>query len=339
MPQAIDYALSFQPSLQVWMIDLYNTVFQVGRERLARFMDLDMPSFGLRTEKIFYPLDVPTFARWDYGAPVPQGNFGAVQFSVSVLRFGLKMEYELDDVQDDTTRSLIRHVSENMAERAAQFDDRVQAQLVTGAANPELLPNGAPNASDGAAYFSATDGAGANRYGVSGGNVFSGAGVAFQQQVMGDYFKALNSRLRLFKDTHLEPFHAEGVEEQGVGIQFAPGNGQVFSEAFRQLRRLRMDATVSPAVGAAESNIAMDMNRSVELWPNPRLTGNSWFLTLTGFRRKGTFKIAREPFSVRPYDLGNSDKAADLNVGGYRAKFRAAYGIGSAIQSVEVTNS
>jgi hypothetical protein len=330
----VSAGLSFAAGLQVAFLKTYELRYRTNDALLTNCFQRGLPS-DKRTEKYFYWTDVPRFQRWPYGEGVSTGMFDGVQWSVTNVRFGKKLEWNLDDESDDQTSSLRSH-SQGLAERAAMMDERILTQLEGNLTNAELLAS-VPNAPDGAAAFSATDGNSANRFGYSGGNIVSGGGVTTQQLIIIDYYKALAAFMG-FQDTHGEPYWDPSTIERGVTIRFNSANIQVYEEAFKQVRKIR--TTTSPGnIGVAESNQVMDASRNVTLWPTQRLTDNDWYIYLDTAPTKAFFRQDREPISTKIYDLGNSDKAGDEDVVGFRMKFRAGYSISLPLGAFKVNNS
>lgn len=328
--------LSFAAGLQVNFLRTYRIRYATNDAYLSNCFQRGIPS-DKRTEKYFYWTDVPTFTRWDYGKSISVGMFEGVQWSVTNVRFGKKLEWNFDDEADDQTSSMRQH-SQDLSKRAAQMDERIFTQLEGNLSDTELLKT-VPNAPDGAAYFAATDGNSADRFGYSGGNIKSSAsGVADQQSIISDYYTAIEA-FKGFQDTHGEPYWDDGDIEGGVTIRFNSDNLQVFEEAFKQVRKIRYIAgtdTTDPRTAAGESNQVQDAGRTVTLWPTQRITNNNWYLYLDAAETKSSFRQDREPVSTKIYDLGNSDKAGDEDVGGFRIKYRAGYSIALPLAAFKV---
>lgn len=173
-----------------------------------------------------------------------------------------KVDRELGNIGD------IKSAAEAGGRRFATYVIKVLYQLIEGTTNPDLLPSATSVlAPDGAAMFSATDGASADRFGISGGNIVGSQSITTGPAFYAAVWAALE-RILTFQDEDGEPvFPDEGILEQGVTIIFPTIHLQSAAEAFRQSLR----AFAASGENAGVSNTFMDMGVPFTLIGTPRL--------------------------------------------------------------------
>ncbi len=287
-----------------------------------------------RQEKYFYWTSVPKFVRWGYGDSVSVSTFEGVQFSVNTVRWGKKVEWNIDDEKDDQTSSLRSHV-QGLAARAAMIDERVAIQLLEAGSNLDLLEN-VPNAPDGAAGYSTTDGDSADRFGVTNGNSISLVNsVTNPQDALQTYFDVLE-QFGQFQDTEGEPLWDEDFVSAGIVIVVPMAQLQVWMEAFKQYRQVRGITFSGTDIGGAQTNPVQDLGWTVEIWATSRISSGAYFF-MQNADVKAIFRQEREPISAKQYTLGNSDKAGDEDVEGVRFKFRAGYAWALPIATIKAS--
>jgi hypothetical protein len=310
--------------------DTYERTYEGIKARLANVMQLDVPSDKL-TEIYGYFQSAPYPRRWIRGEEMPNKAFKSVQFSVTNLDWAQRVSWHENDRQDDMTKSL-RDRAQAAGEHFATLDERVFFQINNNSTDLDLLPS-IPNAADGAALYSATDGDGSDRFGVSGGNIQSGAGVGSPVAIRSDFFKGIQ-KFRQFQDTEGQPLWDDSVIDSGYTVFFNVTNWQVFAEAFQQGRTV----AATGASTAAVTNIIMDAGLRVELVPTQRITGNDWFVYLKGARKKAIFKQNRQPLREWFATMDNSDQARNTKIEYMQWEARYGYGILLPYQAVKIDN-
>jgi len=310
--------------------DVYEPMYDGLKAKLSDYMDLDVPSDKL-TEIYAYAQSAAYPGRWKRGEEIPSKAFKGVQFSVTNKDWGIRIPWHENDRQDDQTKS-IRQRAQSAGKNFATLDERVFYQILRGAVDTELLES-IPNAPDGVALYSATDGDGAARFGVSGGNIITGTGVATPGAIQTDLFSAL-SRVRSFLDTEGQPLHDMSLIDQGVSITFNVNNWKVFAEAFQQGRT----HSVISSTGAAVTNIIMDSGLRVDLTPTTRITDNDWFVFLRGVPHKPIFRQTRQPIREWFATMENSDSARDTKIEYAEWEARYGYGVMLPFATVQVNN-
>lgn len=318
--------------------DTYERTYNGMQARLSKVMELNVPSDKL-TEIYGYFLSSPYPRRWPRGEGLPNKNFKGVQFSVTNRDWAVRVSWHENDRQDDQTKSL-RDRATAAGEHFATLDERVFFQINTGATDSQLLP-AIPNAPDGVGLYSATDGDSANRFGVSGGNIVTGNGVASAGTIRSDFFNAIE-RFRQFQDTEGQPLWDDSVIDSGYVLFFNVANWQVVAEAFQQGRTMQILQNVAAAenvAAATPTNIVMDSGLNVELVPTQRITDNDMFVYLKGARRKPIFKQVRQPIREWFATMDNSDSSRDTKIEYAQWEARFGYGVMLPYGAVQINNS
>lgn len=306
--------------------------------KLDMLMDRGIPS-DQRTEYFTYVQSLPKPKRWDRGDDMPAEATDMVSWSVTNYTYASAIEWHEEDVEDDKAGAILERARQ-LATEYVNLDDRIGYQLLTSSTDPDLLP-AIPNAPDGAALYSATDGAGADRFGVSGGNIVTGSGVT-GQNIRDDFFSAIE-RMAVFQDTKGEPYHSEDVMDQGFLVIYGSHLEQQVREAFR----VNQPVTIVQNVGATENvaaaagtNVIMDTGMNLQLWGTPRLNGdNDLFIVSLGHEIKPIFRMSRLEVQTDEENRANSDHARRTRKNRMSTFCRYGYGLSLPIQTVKVNNS
>lgn len=263
--------------------------------RLGNVMDLGVGATN-RYHDFAYFNAAPHMELWRRGDPIPQDAMDAVRFTAYVYEWGRRVQWSKWDREDDQTQSLM-DAARMAGQSAALLPERFFFDLLTGGTT--TLPV-VPNAPDGAAFFQATNGAGGDRFGLSGGNLISGTGYALPGQILADYYTAIGRFMR-FQDGKGQPLLSPELVANGVTILFNAANLQVFEQAFLQMRQgmtltnAGSTTTASGIVGGVQvSNVVQDSARNVTLWPTARITDNDWYIFLNQSPKKSTFLMNRK---------------------------------------------
>jgi len=298
--------------------------------KLPMVMELGVPSTQ-RTERYFYWESTPSPVRWRRGDNLPAEGVRSRSYQVENFTWGKGIDWHEEDAEDDQTGSLMTQ-ARMLAGEFEMIPERTLFQILLGAANPDLLP-AIPLAPDGAAIFSATDGAAAPRFGVTGGNLVTGTGVATSAAIRTDFFTAL-TRILQFQGTNGEPFHAENVADEGFTVIYGSQNEKVFREAFGQ-RTVLENGTGSAGV----SNIILEGGLNISLWSTARLAGNnSFFVVSKGYPIKPVFRQIRLQLQTDEQNRGNSDSSRNTRMNRFQAFGRFGFGVNLPIGSVRVSN-
>lgn len=269
---------------------------------------------------------------WPENEPRTYRTFKSNSFTVVTRRWQNGVEWKRTAKENDRTKSMTG-VARQIGEEVSRIPRRVFFQMIRGSTDSDLLPV-IGNAPDGAAIYSATDGAGAARFGVTGGNIASGAGVATSGAIVTDFFKCAGRFLR-FLNSESRQIFSESVLEGGLIVYFNPANMEVFESAFKG----RMIANVAQTAGI--SNLIQDSAYKAELRPSAEITDNDWFVFLKNppqGKKPFVWTDAR-PMTAVEYgrDTGNQ-RAIDLDVEGIAADSRWGFGPALPWSTIKVDN-
>lgn len=305
-------------------------------EQLSSCMALGLSSTK-RTEYYGYHESAPEFERQDRGNDMAEDEFLTRAFSVLNYRWSKAIGWYEEDAEDLQLAGFLER-ARKVAANAKKIPLRVFFQILTGSTNSSLLPS-VPLAPDGAALHAATAG-GANRFGVSGGNIVTGTGVASAGAIRTDFWSAF-TRMSQFQGTEGEPLLEDAMDNEIVVVHNV-ANAEVFAEAFKQERTLQIvenQAGNDNVGGAAVSNSIHAEGFRIKLWPTQRVTDNDWFVVLNAPEvPKPIFEQIRQGVTVTEENRSNSREARRSHRMGITATMRAGYGIGPAYGTVKVNN-
>lgn len=328
--QPIISASLLTAGLRTEFADTYAPQYKLMRERLSDVMEMGMPSNKL-TELFAYLQSGTHPVRWPRGSEISDKNIKSVGFNVTNLDWGRRISWHENDRKDDQTRSMMDR-ARDLGYNFSMLHERVFFQLLTSATDTDLVPT-VPNAPDRAALFSATDGDGGDRFGVSGGNVVGGAGVATAGAVLTDFFTGY-SVAKQFQDTEGQPLFDDSVLDQGATVIYGAANEQVFREAFIQSRR----HSVISSTGAAVTNIITESGLKATLWSTQRITNDDWYIIFRGARKKPIFQLEREGLREAFANMDNSDQARSTKIEYIQWDARYGYGVGPAYGAIKIDN-
>ncbi len=300
----------------------YASTLRQSNDTLSSVCRLGVPSTH-RQETYGYIEAAPHIELWIDS--IPEEGMGSKSFTVVNLKFGKRIKWKREDRADEMTGSLMSMVR-GLAASAGLIDERIFFDLLLGTTS--ILP-ATVNAADGAALHSATDGASAARFGITGGNIVTGTGVASGAAVRTDFWNA-HERMAGFQDGKGQPLFGEGVKNSGYTIVFGTVNEDVFREAFLQGRTL--DG------GAAVTNTILESGISIDLWSTPRITDNDWSIWAKNPPERSCFVQDREGLEERFAEAENSDYVRDSDNEYMQVRLRKAGGILLPYDTVMVNN-
>jgi hypothetical protein len=287
--------------LRTEFADTYSGVRnRLADSRLADVMDLGIGATNRQHEFAYFEA-APHMEYWRRGDPIPQDAMGSVQFTVPVYEWGRRVRWLKWDRKDDQISALMDSARQ-AGTSAALLPERFFFDIL--ADTPSTLP-AIPLAPDGGKMFATTVG-GANRFGVSSGNLISGGGVATSAAILTDYYKALKQWM-LFQDGKGQPLIMPELVANGAIIVHAAANLQAFETAFLQYRQGLVYGSNTAA--STPSNIVLDASRNVTLWPTPRLSGNDWFVFMKTPPKKVAFLLDRQ--GLQEYTSLEGDNNSD----------------------------
>lgn len=302
--------------------------FRGLRENLGRMMELGIGSD--KFEEIYGYFETPPYPRRrPWGEDVTSKPFRARNFTVENVAWDSHVEWFKHHRLFDQLRDL-----ERMAREAgvnfATLAERVFFQIIQGTTDNDLLQT-IPNTPDGAGIYSATDGAGADRFLISGGNTLAGGGVGSSEAFRVDVFNALE-RIAGFKDPEGEPAIDPGLIDQGVSIVFGITNLKFMREAFIQSRTLEG--------GAAVTNVAMESGMKISLIPSARITANNnIYVFVDAIEVKPVFEQVAQPLDEQIETEANSDIARRSKREGIFWETIRGYGVNLPLGTCRITNA
>lgn len=331
MSQIVGASNALEGALRATFIDAYKVSEAEVAARWASIAWMGLPSDKL-TEKYAYPNTPPHAKRWDRGDQMSSDIFDYTQFSVTNVDWAAAVEWHENDEQDDQTRSLVMQ-AQSAGRLFPVLDERVMYQIITGATNADLLAS-IPNAPDGVALYSATDGSGAARYGVTGGNIVTGSGVTSVSSLRADIWNAVERFMQFLDTKSVAPILSPAALERGFVFKYNVANDQVVREAIGQA----LSHSVVSSTGAAVSNSLVERGLKFELHPTPYITDNDMFLFCKDPIVAPLFKQVRQDLREVAADMTNSDKARLTKIKRMQWDARYGYGVGPAYCTVKINN-
>lgn len=280
--------------------------------------------------KMAYFESAPLPSYWRRGRPATSQGFKDVGWSIQVLDWEGSVEWDWRDAADDQTGSLVSRAKEQGG-KFWQRDEAVWFQILNASTDASGLP-AIPNAADGAACFSATDGASANRFGVSGGNIVSGQSFTSGAGIRAGYQAAV-SRIFQFQDTVSQPLIDTGAKN--FLVLTAAADLAATNEAFKQMMPAQ-GATTSTS-NAGVSNVLMDAGYSITLATTQRLATGVMIVACTDVPVKPFVRAKRQEPQEIVRLMSNSDEAG--HTGKEKVQFiaRTGYGLSLPYGLVKVT--
>jgi len=307
----------------------YRPTFDGVIDSLKDAMQIDVPQ-TVRTQPFGMHETMPYPELWNEGEEgIPTEGTGSKSFNVTAYTYAKRVQWLKKDREDNQVGDL-RGKAQALGQHFASLDSRIFFELLTNSAS--LLP-AIPNAPDGAALYSTTDGASAARFGVSSGNLLTGTGVASSATIETDFFTAIE-QMGQFQDTKGQPYWNPAVDQERYVVYFGIGNLQKFTQAFKGVLIHSVQATT----GAGVSNVVLASGVQVTLRPTSRITDNDWFVFRADSALKPTFSTLRIPLTAAEATEGNSDAARNTGVEYVQWRVRKGYGVNVPFGTVKVNN-
>lgn len=313
--------------------DAYDRHYPLQREWMAKVMDLDVPSD--KSIEIFpYPLAQPHAEIWPDGQAIPEGSTSSRSFTVVNRRWGLRitlreMEVQLDQINKALSAAAQGGVSLTL------IPERVRFQIMLGTADRALLP-AVPNAADGAALYSATDGAGANRFNRVNGNVYGGSGVATAAAIINDFYGA-EGQAQGWQDGQNQPLWGDEVFDGEVMVDIGAHNKLVAQQAVAQNFVFQ---TGGANQAAAPSNTLVDVGQKIRIRPTQRIAaGNDdWFMWFTAVQQKALLQTLAQPLRYIFKRPETSDWCSTYACYLLQWDMVMGFGVGEAFSTIKVDN-
>lgn len=279
--------------------------------------------------KLAYYEACPIPSLWSRSTQAQSKSFKDVGWTIPVYEWEMTVEWRWTDAQDDQTTSL----KQRAQDAGSGFwirDESVFFQMLNAGTDVDGLP-AVPNASDGVAMFNATDGAGAARFGVSGGNIVSGqlfnSGAAIRAG-----FQAAHSRLGRFQNTVSQPLFGNLKRFLVIGSMT---DLAAYNEAYRQTFVAQAATTATSNAGV--SNVLFDAGYEISLWLTQRVATGVMFVFALDTRVKPLIRLNREKPMENPITMANSDVARRTGNEGTQFISRTGYGVGLPYGAIKVT--
>lgn len=251
------------------------------RQAIGEVIWFEAPSEGYR-ELYSWLRTVPYLARFEKGEIMPTKGVLSEYMYIYNHGWGRRVPIHKWDAADDRTKSAWAGI-QGLAQNAGILARRIFVQFITGGAfsatNDDYL-SAIPNNSDGADLYNATDGASANRFGVSGGNTTTATGSTTEQQIITD-IETVKRRFFEEQDTESKPLHdPTAIERNGVTLFHGPSITFVMDKA---LRNMLIQSVQGTDAGAGVGNVllasgAMPIKRVVL----GEITNAAYYLFLRG---------------------------------------------------------
>lgn len=293
--------------------DAYQPILPDVAEELQGVMALDLVSIAEDSRYQYF--ETASHPRvWLRGRAISQDAFKGRSWTVENFFYGRRINWNYEDQINDQTGQLMPKVQE-LGMNFGWLVLRLFYQVLLASTDAELLQS-IPTGPDGVTgLFSATDGAGAARYGVTNGNLLVGGGVgsAVMRQ---DFFRARN-QIQKFLDTKGVPRYPAGFCK----------NFMVFYANDREDEGIR--AFLNELIQGSNAGVANEVKKlknPPELRPSTFITDNDMFVFCTDVKQKPIFKQNREPLMTNIGDFTNSDMARSTR--NYTIDFFEYFGIG-----------
>lgn len=333
----VDNALT--AGLRAEFVNTYRQRYDGVIKRMGNVMTLAIPS-DKRAEIFGYYETAPYPRVWNRGDPAHYGTFDSKQWTVANLDWQSGVMWHEDDEQDDQLQALVPQ-AQSAGDKFATLDERVFFQILTAGTDANLLAS-IPNAPDGVDLYNATDGAGGDRFKVSGGNIVSGQTLTTAAGIRAALFTAVLGRYASFKDTQSQPlFDMDSILAGGFTVFYAVGQEQLVREAVVQSRTLQLHAgtsTTDTTAAAAVTNIVLESGLRFELVPTQRLSGTTMYVFANGVDRKAIFSLSRQPLRMHPWGMENSDQGRNMKERGTIWECRRGYGVGLPYATIQITS-
>ena len=272
-----------------------------------------------RTVELGYYHSAPMPVLQRRGDPIREAGFASTSYEGTVLRYGIEIAWDIDDASDDQLGGLETRAND-AAKRFALLDLKAAELYLRGATDPDVIP-ALTLCPDGVALFSATDGTGAARFTVTGGNIVNGTGYATHDDIEADLYSA-QIRFASMLDTEGEQLHVDSLDSGGYTILYPVAHRRVFEKAFKQSLPIADQGTVNEAT----SNIIIENGVKYILRAlSPDVTGNSWWILANGCTVKPLTILNRGAMTTVPFDERTDGEARRNNRAGVAFKLRRGW--------------
>lgn len=328
MPQTVLTGATLTAGIRSDFQDTYRQTYDGVLDDLATVMAMGIPS-NKRTEIYGLRRTMPYPRLWLNGDPRPQAGTDSKQFSVTNFDYAVRVQWNRNDRMDNLVGDVMADAGA-AGTHFASLNTRFQIELMTATA--DLLP-AIPNAPDGAALYAATA-EGSARFGVTGGNIFTGTGVATSPAIQADFFAAI-AQQGAFLNTQSQPFFENETKQESYTVYYGVDNQEVFLQAFIAM----IVSGGTPATAGGVSNVILASGAAVRLKATSRLNGlDDWFIFRDDAPVKATFVQDREALRAVSATEDNSDEARNAKVEYVDFTSRLGVGVNVPFATIKVNN-
>lgn len=322
---------SLQAGIQSAISDFFRQEFPVYKEQQETLLHF-LPFSSIRRADYGFKDRVPLPKPWPYGKPRTYQGWQDRKVTIGVYPFDLTQlwsGFDEDDDQLDGPSGIQKHVSSAM-ERYMQLADILYSEYLTNAAVYNYW--GLQNAYDGVGLFSAVDGAGDDRYGVVGGNIYTGSTVGSTAHIISDIQGVKRRFLEFTEPVTGAPLIDPGKVDYNDMLFIIP------TELEGKFNMIADQKTIysEQAINTAQDNVLVG---KVHYKVNQYLTdADNWFVLLKHKFWKPF--LYRAPQDVKQFyaDMSNSDMARERNNRASYSHIRCGLGVFAPFTIVKVNN-
>lgn len=317
----------------------FRDTYRLSEEGLAPYMaDLfeEVPS-TMQLETYAYRKTAPYPSQWVRGTTRGTKGFSAVRWSVVNKDWSVGVGWHANDRADDLLRSLDTDARE-AGQHFGSLRARINQQIKEAAVDADLL-DALPDAPDGVALYSALDGDGNPRFGVTDGNLQGGSGVDNATQGRLD-FQAAISRWGMMKNTENQPLVTPAWFAAGFLVEYPPALEQFMRETFKQDLTIQIVTQGGNNVGGAAVANTVSKDK-VTLWMNPWLTDDEdWYITLKGAPVKPLIHQNRQPIReiIETMDTPGAEHATRTKEESIWWDSREGWGVALPYGTIKINN-
>lgn len=337
---SIDIVQAWAPDVLPGFEKAYAMASLDTKNRLSNIFDWDKPAKS-ETNTFVLMEGAPVAVRWEKGTPMPEQGFKTQKFQTVVRKWAMSISVsEEDKLYDQTNNAMAR--AQETAQSFADIPWRVFNQIILGSANNSLLPY-IPNAADGVALYSATNAAGGDRYGASGGNIVTQTGTT-GTALQTDFLSAV-SRAANFQNTNGEElFPGANIASGGVDVVFGPSMLKACQDAFGTtvnfvpISASGVEAYSSVVAAGTQSNRLIDngWSKGVRFIMSQKITTNRVCLFFGAARQKPFHTVVVDGGGMKSFfdeDSAQAMKNGKIDMGWREFK---GYGLGPAYGTITI---
>lgn len=262
----------------------------------------ELPSENLREASYAFKFDLPRPKFWPYGKGRTYQTFKDAKIPVPLLNYELTVPWNDFDAKDDQMGDMMTHIN-SAVDNYGQLPVILFSEYFNGVAVD--LPY-LSLAYDGVSLFSAVDGDGNARFGVTGGNLMTSSGIN-AAGVIHDFCLAQQRFVSFLSPTARLPMFDATMASFSNMIAIIP---PTLNEIFKKVSE-SSDIRIDSSNIVSESNFLKSSFRYVM---NPSLTDTSnWYIVLNHEYLKPFVYRAPKKIESIIADASNSDHAREFN--------------------------